>query len=678
MIVFSILVYFFFSIILCFSFFERFRLERFVQVFFLCILTSNATFYSILNMFEAINQPVLFLLVQTAFLLFFEIWIIRKKRLHLSEYRKKLEGLFSGFHWFDYLLTGLIVILLAAFFTVGISTPPNNLDSLDHTNLTRILYWLQDGSFSYYSNSWSSILTDPLLLHIQGVWLYSLGKSENLFFLLQWFSLVIAAATLYQISKQLKFSTTNSLLGAIVGLSLPVALLQVYSFQGDLTVAVLVLMSISFGLSYLRQKRLIDLIEFCLSFLLALVTKKAALLVIPVFVVFILLWMISSRLAKRKLIPWISSALVLLALVVIFIVGRIAINHNGSFAGVQLLYDSQTTTDNIGEKAQYNSSRYLYQFIGLDGLPRFIQKPLVEFKGELFKNAFDGLGIDLEWEVYLQPGYDEGEKFNYLTQPTLTEEFAWFGPLAFLFLPIASVLSLFSKQKIRRQYAVFSLVLFVVFFFLVLFQRPGWDPYQGRYFILSVLPIVPMASILFPSKKAIRSILILLILPVSLFLSFNTFFTNSSKPVITAGTLWGFQYQHILPLPENNKFDLYFKNKLNTNFERIANSALDRPTIYQVPYWTQVYYSSFDRLNDITSIDPLIPDGATVYLDFPASALDYGLFGQHKDRKLIHVQGVEEAGPGYFVTNISTVVPPSDSIQLVGQAASFQVYKINE
>ena len=676
MILISILVYFFFSAFFCFSFFERFTLVRFLQVFFLCVLTSNAVQYSIMNQFEAINQPVIFVIFQFVVFIVLSIWIHRKKNLSLSDYYKKIKGLFSGFHWYDHILTGLIAILLTAFFTVGITTPPNNLDSLDPTNLTRILYWLQDGTYSFYSNSWSSILTDPILLHIQGIWLYSLGKSENLFFLVQWFSLAVAAATIFQISRLLKFSITNSLLATLAGLSLPVALLQVYSFQGDLTVAVLVLMSISFGLSYLGQKSLIDLIGFCLSFMLALGTKKAAFLAIPVFAVFILLWIISTRLKKRKQIQWISSMIVVLALVAVVCVGLVAINNNGSFAGVQLLYDLQTTSDKIGEKVQFNTPRYLYQFIGLDGLPRFIQKPLVEFKAGFFQKSLNNIGLDLEKEVYLQSGYDEVEKFDFSVLPTLTEEFAWFGPLAFLLFPIALILSLFSKEKLRRRYAVFSLLLFVVFFFLVLFQRPGWDPYQGRYFILTVLPIVPLVSILFPSKKVIRSIIILLILPASLFLTFNTFFTNSSKPIITAGTLWGFQYQHILPLPESNKFELYFKNKLNTNFERVANSALDRSTIYQVPYWTQVYFSSFDRLNDITSIDPLIPDGATVYLDFPASALDYGLFGQHKDRTLIHVQGVEEAGPGYFVSGISTVVPQSDSIRLVGQTASYQVFEI--
>ena len=436
-------------------------------------------------------------------------------------------------------------------------------------------------------------------------------------------------------------------------------------------------MSISFGLSFLESNKLFDLIGFGLTFLLALTTKKAAFLAIPVFAILVLLWLISIKIKSRKMIPWISSGVIVLIISIIIWVGQVSIRNNGFFAGVQVVYDTQTTPDLVSAKAQYNSSRYLYQFIGLDGLPRFLQKPLVEIKANIFKNMFNNLGLDLEKEVFLQPGYDEVEKFDYLALPTLTEEFTWFGPLGFLLLPLALVISLFSQQKIRRRYAVFVLALFVSFFVLVLFQRPGWDPYQGRYFILSVLPIVPLVSILFPSRKIIRIIPILFILPISLFLSFNTFFTNSSKPVITAGTFWGFEYQKLLPLPENNKFERFIKNKLITSTELIANNALDRPTIYQVPYWTQVYYSSYDRLSDIKYLDPLIPDGATVYLNIPASALDYGLFDKQKDRKLFHVQSIEEVGEGYFITDSSSPVQNSKRVQEIGQTGSYLLYKIS-
>jgi hypothetical protein len=191
------------------------------------------------------------------------------------------------------------------------------------------------------------------------------------------------------------------------------------------------------------------------------------------------------------------------------------------------------------------------------------------------------------------------------------------------------------------------------------------------------LPLIPLVSILIPTKKIWRTILIVLILPICLFLSFNTFFANNSRPVISAGSIWGFQYQRILTLPENNKYERYLKNKLSTSFDKIASAALDRPTIYQVSYWNQVYYSGFRMLGNIEFIDPLVPDGATLYLDIPSTALDYGLFGKNKDRILIRVTDVSQVPSGYYLTKSTTVINVTKSIQLLGDNGTYKVYFIH-
>ncbi len=211
---------------------------------------------------------------------------------------------------------------------------------------------------------------------------------------------------------------------------------------------------------------------------------------------------------------------------------------------------------------------------------------------------------------------------------------------------------------------------------MVIIQRPGWDPYQGRYFILPVLPLVPLVSMLIPSKRIWRAIMITFFLPICLFLSFNTFFANNSRPVITAGTIWGFQYQYILNLPENNKYELYIKNKLITSTDQIATAALDRPTIYQSSYWEQVYYSGYRMLQNIQFVDSLVPDGVTLYIDFPSSAFDYGLFGKNKDRFLVRVDDVNQITSGYFVTLSSTKINLNKGISLLGNNGTVKVYVI--
>jgi hypothetical protein len=596
--------------------------------------------------------------------------------LTLNDYWIRLRFSFAGFKWFDVTLLVFLGLILSCFLFVGFTTPPNNMDSLDPTGITRIFYWMQQGTMEFGKPNGISSIFDPLYFHIQGVWLYSLGRSEYLFFLVQWFSLVVSTATVFRISRSLGFSTISSLLSSMVGLSLPVVLMQTYSFQGDLTVAVLVLVCISFMMDWIQSKNKLDLIFAGFALFFALGTKKAAFLAIPVFFVWIVFWLI-SRLKNKRLIPWgIGSTMVILVSVFI-LVGHSVIRQGGTIAGVQIIFDKTLSEGGVIEKYKYNAPRFLYQLIGLDGLPRILQNSLIQVKAKYFQKTLVPSSLDLEKKVFLQPGFDQVEEFNYREPLILSEESAWFGPIGVLLIPAAILSSLFSKQRNRRIYGVFSFTLFLSFFIMVIIQRPGWDPYQGRYFILPVLPMVPLVSMLIPSKRIWRAIMITFFLPICLFLSFNTYFANNSRPVITAGTIWGFQYQYILNLPENNKYELYIKNKLITSTDQIATAALDRPTIYQSSYWEQVYYSGYRMLQNIQFVDSLVPDGVTLYIDFPSSAFDYGLFGKNKDRELIRVNNASQVSSGYYLTKTDIEVNCSSDADLLGDNGLYKIYMIN-
>lgn len=675
MLILSFLIYLLFALFVSISAYGRLTFAKFIQVFFLTTFGLNTLIYLGLNLFKAIDHAFLFLILQLVICGFLFFLVRHRWSLSIKEYLERLKPSFSHLRWFDYILIILMGAILSAFFGVGITTPPNNLDSLDPTGITRIFYWLQQGSMGSSIISSMADIFDPKILHIQGLWLFSLGRSEYLFFLVQWFSLVVSTVTIFKISRALNFSMTNSLLSSLVGLSMPVVLMQAYSFQGDLTVAVCVLVSLSFVMDWLISKSRLDLVAVGLALVLALGSKKAAFLAIPAFGLFFLFWLI-TRIKNKKIVPWLIGSTIVFLMAAILIVGQVIVRQGGVLAGIPLIYDSQISNGQILEKFQYNTPRFLYQFIGLDGLPRSLQNTLIPIKADLFQKSLIPSSLDLQKEVFLQPGFDEVEKFSYTAPMILSEDSAWFGPIVGLLITLALIFSLFSRQKNRRVYAAFGLVLFLSFFVMVIIQRPGWDPYQGRYFILPILPLIPLVSTLFPSNKVWRTLIIVIILPVCLFLSFNTFFVNNSRPIITAGSIWGYQYQHILTLPENNKYERYFKNKMTTAFDQIATAALDRPTIYQCSYWNQVYYSGFRLLGNIQFIDPLIPDGAVVYLNFPSTSLDYGLFGKHKDRTLIRVNDISQVPTGYFLTlsTYQTILTKEDV--LLGDNGVYQLYLV--
>jgi len=626
-----------------------------------------------LDLFNAVNKPWLFLYIQIVVCILFSLTIRLRWKLSINEYKDRLKIAFLDFNWFDYTIIVLLGGILSAFFVVGITTPPNNLDSLDPTGLTKVFYWIQDGTLDYGKASGLASIFDPIFLHVQGVWLFTLGKSENLFFLIQWFSLVVSTFTIFKISRSLRFTITNSLFSTLVGLSMPVVLLQTYSFQGDLTVAVLILVCISFVIDWLNSKSKLDLFGAGLAFLLALGTKKAAFIVVPIICIFILFWLI-SRIKNKNIIPWVTvSSGALLIVSVIFVVQMI-IRQGGALAGVPLIYDSQVSANRITDKVQYNFPRYLYQLVGLDGLPRFLQNEINPIKAEIFQKFIFPSSLDLQEDIFLQPGFNDTEKFLYNAPLILNEDGAWFGPLAFLLIPISIIFSIFSKNKHRKMYAIFILFFFVMYFLMVIIQRPGWDPYQGRYFILPILPMIPMISILIPEKRLWKIVLLIMIIPLSIFLSVNTFLANNSKPIINQGTFWRLE----MSIPENTTFRRTVKNFLVPSIEKVAEAALNRRLFYQCPYWDQVYYSDYGYLLAITYFDSLIPDEATVYISIPPSALDYGFFGKSKDRKLIHVNNIDEVSYGYFITNSESQISFSKGIELLGDNGEYKVYIIKD
>jgi len=413
----------------------------------------------------------------------------------------------------------------------------------------------------------------------------------------------------------------------------------------------------------------LDLLGAGLSIVFALGTKKPAFLAVPIFGIIVLFWLI-SKLKNKKIVTWVYVSLVVILIVSVFLCGQYLIHNGGELAGVPLIYGSNVSNNEIIEKIQYNFPRFLYQFIGIDGLPRFIQNELIPIKANLFQKIFVPPSIDLQKDVYLQTGFNDTERFIYDSSLILNEDSSWFGPLIFLLIPIAFVISLFSTQLIRRKYTIIIFILFFSYFIMVILQRTGWDPYQGRYFMIPVLPAIPFVSIILPNRKTLKTLFILFIVPFSLFLSFNTFFTNHSKPLINQGSFWRLESS----IPENTKFRSNVKNYLVPKIEKVAEAALNRQLIYDCPYLDQIYYSDLGFLLNVKFLKSLIPEKESIYLNTMRSALDYGLFGKNMDRKLIWVNEIGDVPSGYFITNSDAQITLSKDVELLGDNGMYKVY----
>ena len=669
MFIFSLLMYIVCSILLQKSLFRYFSITKLIQTFFLVIFSFNIVLFSLLSMLNLANQAWIALLFQTILCSITCIYLFKRTPISFRSLWSDLQEKIISLKRIDYFLIVLIGTVLAAFFAVGITTPPNNLDSLDPTHLTRVYYAIQQGSLLF--DSYHQVAR-PLNIHIVHFWLFLLGGSENLFFSVQWFSLIVALVTVFKISRLLGFSLTKSLMGAIVVLSFPVVLLQTYSSQGDLTVAALILLSISFALEYSNKKYPPDLFFAAISLIFALGTKNSAFLVLPIFGIYSVVWFFRNKRFRKGNVK----IILILSILLLFSGFQFIINivNKGSFFGSgNILGYNYSSLGNVWEKAKYNLPRYSYQLVGFDGLPVQMQTSLFEKKAIVFSKGLSIFGIDLEDDVFLAPGFSQIESFQYNKLNDLNEDSSWFGPLGFL-IPLALLLSQLSKNSSRRQFSLFSFLLFTSYLFLVFLQRPGWDPYQGRYFISSVLPCVPLVPILIPSRKFLKQSISVILILISFTVVTFSFFTNSSKPVITQRESREYFYNYFIPLPSDNAAQLFIKERVRYGYAYLAESIPKRRNIYSVHYLEQVYFNSLPTVNDVIFINMLIPEDIPITFWFHEKSMEYGLFGQNKRRDLHPVYDLDQSIKGWFVTYSSTFVEVSGQVHLIAEYGNYKVY----
>ncbi|MDP3721023.1 MAG: hypothetical protein Q8R09_01070, partial [Anaerolineaceae bacterium] len=297
MLIASIVIYLIFSIFIYPRIFEKISFSKLLLVFFLSVFSINVLVSEILGLLHLLNHPWIFLGTQILICISLSLVMHRFSPLLIQTFRSTYD--FSDFHLskLELVIISLISATFIGLFVVGITTPINNIDSLA-SHLPRIFYWLQQSSLDYWTTLTSLNryqLIYPINAHIQALWLFILGQNENLFFLVQWFSLVVISASTFEISKSLNFSTTQALFSTLVGLSLPVVVLQTFSFQGDLTVTALLMVFIAFFFNFYLTKKIKFLWFAILSLLIALGTKQTAFFILPAACLVTLLVLVKDK-----------------------------------------------------------------------------------------------------------------------------------------------------------------------------------------------------------------------------------------------------------------------------------------------------------------------------------------------------------------------------------------------
>ncbi|MBP8997528.1 MAG: glycosyltransferase family 39 protein [Anaerolineaceae bacterium] len=675
MLIISVLIYLFLAFLLAWRFYKEVRFTRVVTLFFLVTVAFNILVAEILSLAGKLNEPGWFLLLQFACYLpgALVLWDPRQRIFAQPLPPVKFAGRLP--HGWEGLLLILTGCLIALAFYSGSLAPINNSDSL-HTHLPRIYYWIQHGSLASWDAITETQLSYPINLSLQGLWLFLLGGSEMLFYLMPALALIIVGLMIYEIAILLGAAPFAALFAALVSLSYPVVLLQTFSYQGDDFVAALALVSVFFLLRYFKGDQKFDLAFSMLALALALGTKQTAFLYLPFYLLALLLHLLRHKAQARVYLFAGGIFLVFFASLSSYKFIQNAREQDRLQSSMFASYRYSMPFSQSGDGLRYatNSLRYLYQGASVEGLTGKLKIGALETRDRAFRWLSRQLGVDLEVKAYISQG-DE-EYFKYGSTMAMNEDAAWFGPLSVMLLPLSALAVLLGRNKAQKYYLLGAFVFLIVVFILIAVLITGWSPTNGRYLILPVLLFSPLLSALVPGHGFTGKFIPILLGILAAGIGFSSLLINDCRPLITQYSLYAYQQERNQKLEDTGFFThayIYISDRV---IEDLALTSSNRRDIRHLTYYEQLFFQSSGDLSDIEFVNAHVPATETLYVWMPKSILEYALFGRDKTRDLNPVRGVDQVPSGaFFLVDDEWLKTPPTGMTLIAENVHFLILR---
>ena len=560
----------------------------------------------IANSFLVLNQQWAFISLHFAFSVVSVLVWWRTGRPPLlgpfANWKKELANVRNSLKtWPDLILLGFGILAAFALATILILVvPPNNNDSLS-TYLSRAGYWLQHGSFFPWPTSRVYQISFPVNAQLQFFWTILFWGTDRLAGFVQWTAGLAAIAAVFGLARLLGWNRPQSAFAALIYASFPQTLLQITSTQNDLVTAALFISTIYFLLLGLQSRQRGMLALSGLSLGLGFGTKQTLYFLLPGLGVLVLLaWRKFGLRVWKELLYWGIACIIGFALFAAYI--NVMNTHTfGNPFGPSDIVERQVggkDLEQIVNNVRYNVPRLLYQSIDTCGLPRPLDGYAHKVKARVARAFFNAIGFSIEGDQYTGPGY----VFS-LDEKTLNQEdFAWYGPLSALLLFPAVVYQFIFGIRSREPVRIGLVLNALIFLLIIAFIRPGWEAYQGRYFLPVVTLNAPLMASLFPSKPR-AGFLRYAAVGLALMITTVTMLYNPAKPVAGKRATW---------------VDIWSADRitLQTLQGRPARDML--------------------RL-----VEEYVPADATLGLYTPGYVLDYLLFGEHFTRRLIPIYPFE-------------------------------------
>ena len=573
----------------------HFKLKRWSEAILAWALVGFACLvfvFTIANQLKGLGSQQVVLGLQASLLLVSAIcWLLAQRPKIIPDSKVDINlGAFckERKNWFLLILAICVagVLLLSA--VLNYIVPPNNNDALSY-HVARIVRWMQQGSTSPWETPFVWQLSFPLNAQLVYLWTLLFTNSDHFIAFIPMIAGLLTSLIIYLLAQELGFSRRNAVFSALIWLTLPVVQLHLTSVRHDLISTWLFLSTFYFFHRWGKTREFAYLLLSALALALVVGTNFSIAAYLPGMVLMLLLGFVFYRYSFKQVLQWVGVTLLcfLLFSSPIYVSNAIYFGSPLGPDAAQMTSAAVAEEMPLGKYIIVNATRWFYQLLDFSWLPQPVQQALVSAKAWLARLVFTPLGLNLEGDIATL----DAHRFTWGRLYQLQEDEAWFGLIGGLLIFPTSLAAFVQGLKRKDILRIMPFVFFLTVLVTCSLIRPGWTPFDGRYF----MPLAAMCTAFLPlwlqgkSAKGVEAIVV----AVSIFSMAMVVLFNPAKQVIGGAAVW-----------KMNRIDML----------------------------TRQSYSSKEMLY----LAEAIPSGATVGVAAkPQNYQEYGLFGEDFSRKVV-------------------------------------------
>ncbi len=518
-----------------------FRLERISETILAWALSAYANIvlvFQLANLLHKINSISTVLLIQGVILLAAGgLWFLfgRPRLLPEFTFQFRLAAYIrEKKNWPVLALIGALAAVLALYVVLIYIVPPNNNDALS-IHIARIIKWKQMGSYFPWETPFIWQVTFPVNAQLTYLWTILFTGADHFIAFIPCLAGLITALLVYLFARMFGFGKRVSLFSGLIWLTLPVVQLHLTSVRHDLVSTWLFISTLYFFARWAISRQRVHMLLSALSLGLVIGTNFSIATYLPGLAILLLFWLVFRRFTVKQMLIWGGSVIVafLIFSSPIFISNWVHFRSPVGPDAAAMTSAAVGEEMSIGNYLLINITRWCYQLLDFSWLPKPLGAVAVNLKAWLANNLSALFGAHFEGDLATLNAHE----FYWHTLYQLQEDEAWFGLIGAGLIFPTSLVAFVQGWKKKQVLLLAPFVFFVTALITCSLIRPGWTPYDGRYFMPLAALCTALLPMWFKGKKS-GPILLYLVLGLSLFSMMMVVAFNPAKQVVGGAAVW--------------------------------------------------------------------------------------------------------------------------------------------